>query len=128
MVEALQLELGTPYQTRDIVYEKEMTLEQENIKLQQENVHLKQENASLLQEVNNMKQEYVNLEHRLTRSFYKIHSLRERQQSSVSVGQVMTAIGGLVVAFLLLYYGMGFVEYSAPSSLDNDGPVVERLR
>ena len=128
MVEALQLELNTSYQTRETMPVKGVDFGQENLRLQQENVRLQQENVRLLQEVNDMKRENASLERRLTRSFYRIHSLRERQQSSASLGQVMTVIGGLVVVFLLLYYGMGFIDYSAPSVIDNDGPVIERHR
>ena len=97
MVEALQLELNTSYQTRETMPVKGVDFGQENLRLQQENVRLQQENVRLLQEVNDMKRENASLERRLTRSFYRIHSLRERQQSSASLGQVMTVIGGLVV-------------------------------
>ena len=128
MVEALQLELKTAYQSREVMSEKEINFEQENRRLLQENVYLQQENARLLREVDNVKREYANLDNRLTRVSYRIHHLRNRSQSKASLGQVVMVIGSLVAVLLLLYYGMGFIDYSVPSPVDYDPPVIERHR
>ena len=128
MVEALKLELGTSYQTRGMVSEKEMTFEQENLRLQRKIMVSQQENIRLLQEVNDMKRENANQEPQLTSAYYKTHHLQNQLHSSASMGQVMMFIGGLVVAVLLFCYGIGTVDFSAPSLIDNDAPVVERQR
>ena len=95
------------------------TGKQEDMKFQQEIVLLRQENIRLLREVNDMKRDYANLEHQLSKASYTIWVLRGRLNSSISFGQVITAIGVLVMVILLFYYGTGFVELSAPSVIEN---------
>ena len=102
--------------------------EQENMRLQQENVLLQQENVRLQQEVNDIKRQYAYMERQLSRASYRILTLRSQQQSSVSLGQVLTAISVLAAVCLLFYYGMGIIDFPEPSSIEYDNPVVERYR
>lgn len=88
--------------------------------------HLQQENNRLLQEVEDLKRAYDHLEHSLTKSYYQNHKLREQLQNRVSMGSVLTFLGVLVAAVLLFYYGIGSIDFSGPSVIDNYSPVVER--
>ena len=128
MQEALQLELNTAFQAREVMSEKGVTWERENSQLLMENSRLQQENDRLLREVNEMKRDYVHLEYQLVRACNKIQELRSRLHSSASIGQIMMVVGGLAAVFLLFYYGSGFVDFSASSTIENDAPVVERQR
>jgi len=128
MVEALQLQLKTAYQVREVMPEADVDLQQENIKLQQEIIDLKQKNILLQQEVNNVKQDHVVMEHRLARLFNNTYMIRTQQQSSAHSGQVLLLFGSIVALVLLLFYGMGFIDFSLPSTVDYDPLVVERLR
>ena len=128
MAEALQLELNTTYQARELISGKDVNFEQENLRLLQENIVLQQENTRLLQEVSDMKREHAHMERQLTRASYRIYNLKSRLSSSVSLGQVMMVFGSLAAVFLLLYYGMGYIDYSLPTPVDNDTPVIERHR
>ena len=115
MTEALQLEMKPSYQPHDVTAERLAALEQENRQLRETNRLLQQENARL--------------DSQLAKVVYSLQGRRMRGVNSGSSGSAIIGILVLVVVFVLLFYGMGVFDFSVPSSIDYDPPVVvERMR
>lgn len=124
MTEALQLQLNTSYQApRNGVPDQDVS------KVQEENKRLQEENSQLQQEVERLKRVNADMEHQLARASYRrIQDLRAQRHAGSPAGLITMVFGGIVVAFLLLYYGMGLIDYSFPTHVVDDGPVVEQRR
>ncbi len=114
MTEALQLEMKPSYQPHDVMAERLAVLEQENRQLREANMRLQQEN--------------VHLESRLARVVYSLQGRRMRSVNSGNSGSAVIGVLVLLVVFVLLFYGLGIFDFSVPSSIDYDPPVVERVR
>ena len=124
MVTALKWDLTPAYQAQEEMLEKDETFDQENMRLQRENLLLQQENVRLQVEINDMKWVFANQERQLTTATYRIRELR-LQLSSMSFGSVVFTIG-LIVAIVLFIYGMGFIDFSISSMVDDYlFPVIE---
>ena len=115
MTEALQLEMKPSFQPHDVMVERLAALEQENRQLRETNMLLQQENARL--------------DIQLARVVYSFQGHRIRSINNGNSGSAIIGILVLVVVFVLLFYGMGIFDFSIPSSIDYDPPVVvERMR
>ena len=114
MTEALQLEMKPSYQPHDVTAERLAVLEQENRQLREANLRLQQEN--------------VHLESRLAKVVYSLQGRRMRSVNSGNSGSAVIGVLVLVAVFVLLFYGLGIFDFSIPSSIDYDPPVVERMR
>ncbi len=114
MTEALQLEMKPTYQPHDVMTERLAALEQENRQLKEQNMLLKEENA--------------HLDSQLAKVVYSLQGRRMRGVNSGNSGSAIIGIFVLIVVFVLIFYGMGIFDFSFPSSIDYDSPVVERVR
>lgn len=94
--------------------ERLAALEQENRQLKEQNMLLKEENARL--------------DCQLARIAYRVQGHRMRMVSSGNSGSAVIGFLVLIVVFVLIFYGMGIFDFSFPSSIDYDSPVVERVR
>ena len=114
MTEALQLEMKPSYQPHDVMADRLAALEQENKQLREANMRLQQENDRL--------------DSQLASIHYRAKGRRMRMVSSGNSGSAVIGFLVLIVVFVLIFYGMGLFDFSFPSSIDYDSPVVERVR
>lgn len=107
---AIQLELRKQDRAQQVMPDKYVAFEHEQMRLQQENVQLQEENIRLRQEIDDLKQAYAELDRRHHMAYFQIYRLRERQDSKSFLSQAMVVICALAVVFLLISYGTGFIE------------------
>ncbi len=113
MTEALQIELKPSYQPHDVMAERLEVLEQET--------------KQLHEAIKRLQHEKAHLDRQLTGILYRYQELRMRSNNRDNSGSAVIGILVLVVAFVLLFYGMGIFDFSIPSSVDYKHYVVERM-
>lgn len=113
MTEALQIELKPSYQPHDVMAERLEVLEQET--------------KQLHEAIKQLQHEKAHLDRQLTGIVYRYQELRMRSNNRDNSGSAVIGILVLVVAFVLLFYGMGIFDFSIPSSVDYKHYVVERM-